>query len=377
MAKTLEEHLGYLSDGGKVARYRAAVGQTVQPGHVVVDLGCGPGLLGLMALEAGAGKVFFVEEGQIIEVARRTVASAGYDDKAEFFKANSFELTLPEPADVIICDHVGYFGFDYGILALLADAKARFLKDDGNIIPGQIDLELAPVESEPCRNLVGQWHDGSSVPGEFAWLAATAANTKHAMQLRPNELLAETQTLGTLELGAEVAPFLTFGAEFRCARDGTLDGVAGFFDCRLAGGIQMTNSPAAEDAISRPQAYLPLESPVPVAEGDVIRATIMARPLDYIIAWVIELPRTGQRFDHTTFNGMLLDQETLAQAQPDRIAALNDQGRAMRILLSYCDGERTIAEVQEQIQREHPDLFPSGQATLSFLRRNLAWVTGE
>ncbi len=67
----------------------------------------------------------------------KTVADAGFADKAEFFQANSFELTLPERADVVICDHVGYFGFDYGILELLADAKQRFLKPGGIIIPAQ------------------------------------------------------------------------------------------------------------------------------------------------------------------------------------------------------------------------------------------------
>jgi predicted RNA methylase len=153
MAKTLEEHHGYLSDAVKVERYRSAIQKAVQAGHVVIDLGCGSGLLGLMALEAGASKVFFVEEGAIIEVARKAVADAGYADNAEFFRVNSFELSLPEQADVVVCDHVGYFGFDYGILALLADARERFLKPDGIILPAQIELKLAPVGSDACHKL--------------------------------------------------------------------------------------------------------------------------------------------------------------------------------------------------------------------------------
>ncbi len=223
---------------------------------------------------------------------------------------------------------------------------------------------------------MGQWRDGS-VPNEFAWLAETAANTKHAPQLQEAELLADVESLGTLQLGDAVAPFMSFNAEFHCARDGTLDGVAGFFDCQLVNDIHMTNSPTAEDCISRPQAFLPLVSPVEVKKGDAIKAMIMARPLDFIIAWVIELPESGQRFEHTTFNGLLLDQETLTQAQPDRIAALNAQGRALSVVLSYCDGKKTIEDVQAMVQRDHPNLFPSEQAMISFLRRNLAWITGE
>jgi protein arginine N-methyltransferase 1 len=375
MAKTLEEHHSYLSDRVKLDRYQAAVERLVRPGHVVLDLGCGTGLLGLMALRAGAAKVIFVEEGAVIEVARRTMTEAGFADQSEFLQLNSFELALSEKVDVVICDHIGYFGFDYGVLALLADARQRFLKPDGVIVPAQIELLLAPIESESSRKLVGQWQDGS-IPDEFSWVGTTAANTKHSAQLEESDLLADAITLATLDLGESAEPFLSWNAEFRCARDGMLDGVAGWFDCRLADDIHMTNSPAAAESLKRPQAFLPLESPVPVSAGEHIQATVMARHQDHVIGWIIELPESGQRFAHTTFNGLLLDKEALNRAQPDRVAELNDRGRARQIVLSYCDGQRTLAEVQAMVLKEHPDLFPSAQATNSFVEQVLAWDTG-
>lgn len=376
MANTLDEHHGYLADPVKAQKYQAAIERTVRSGHSVLDLGCGSGLLGLMALRAGARKVIFVDEGAVIEVARRTVTEAGFSDRAEFLRANSFELSLPERVDLVICDHVGYFGFDYSVLALLADARKRFLRPGGMNIPSELELVLAPVESEPCRNLVARWHDGS-VPGEFNWLAEAAANTKHPVELTSAALLSMPATLATLELGVETAPYLSWTAEFICSRDGMLDGVGGWFDCKLVDDIRMTNSPVAADPLARPQALLPLERPVSVSEGDHIRATIMARHLDNVLGWIIELPGSGKRFTHSTFRGLLLDREALARAQPDRIARLNDRGRARQIVLSYCDGQRTVAEVQALVERDHPALFPSKQATESFVTRVLAWDTGE
>ena len=38
----------------------------------------------------------FVEEGAIIEVARRTMTEAGFADQSEFLQRNSFELALPK-----------------------------------------------------------------------------------------------------------------------------------------------------------------------------------------------------------------------------------------------------------------------------------------
>jgi protein arginine N-methyltransferase 1 len=306
MAKTLDEHYGYLSDRVKLERYQVAIDRLVRPEHVVLDLGCGSGLLGLMALRAGASKVLFVEEGAVIEVARQTVADAGFSDKAEFFQANSFELTLPEQVDVVICDHVGYFGFDYGILDLLADAKQRFLKPNGIVMPAEIKLKLAPVESIACRKLVGQWRDGS-VPDDFSWLTTAAANTKHATRFERDDLLAEAETLATLELGAQAPPYFSWSAEFVCSRDGTLDGVAGWFDCQLIDDVHMTNSPVIEKHLDRPQAFFPLHAPLKVTAGELVRVTMMARHQDHVIAWVIELPDAGKRFTHTTFNGLLLD----------------------------------------------------------------------
>ena len=374
MARTLEEHFGYLSDRVKVERYRQAIDKLVRPGNVVLDLGCGSGLLGLMALRAGAHKVFFVDEGPVIEVARRTVTEMGFGKQAAFLQANAFELELPEPVDVVLCDHVGYFGFDYGILALLADARTRFLKPTGIVVPQSIEIRLAPVESPACRGLVGQWRDGS-VPGDFAWLAEAAANTKHAVRLRSNDLLAEPATLATLELGTDAAPFLSWTAEFHCSRDGMLDGVAGWFDCRLCDGLNMTNSPLAGEALDRPQAFLPLATPVSVSAGERVRATVMTRHLDNVIGWVVELPNSGQRFELTTFNGLLLDRAALSRARPDRVATLNPRGRARQIVLSYCDGKRTVSEVQQLVERDHPALFPSRQAATSFITQVRAWDT--
>jgi protein arginine N-methyltransferase 1 len=371
MAKTLDEHYGYLADRIKIEKYRAAIEQLVRPDHVVLDLGCGTGVLGLMALHAGACKVLFVEEKPVIELARGTVTTAGLHNRAEFYRASSLELALPEKADLIVCDHVGYFGFDYGILGVLADAKHRFLDPGGIIVPASIDVMLAPVQSESCRDLVSHWHDGS-VPEDFAWISMAAANTKHGVEIAPSALLAHSETLATFEMGAEAAPYLSWSAELECAKSGQLDGVVGWFDCKLSDGVHMTNEPGVADRLDRPQAFLPLETPVHVSEGERIRVTVMARHLDSVIAWVVELPDSGRRFSQSTFNELLLGQESITRTRPDRIATLNDRGRARQIILSYCDGQRTVEEVQTLVERDHPALFPSKQATTSFITRVLA-----
>jgi protein arginine N-methyltransferase 1 len=329
-----------------------------------------------MALRAGAGKVLFVEEGAIIEVARRTVTEAGFADRAEFFRSNSFELASPEPVDIVLCDHVGYFGIDYGVIALLADARERFLRPGGIVLPAEVGLWLAPVETEAGRKLVSRWHDGS-VPEDFAWLSQPAANNKRALDVTAQDLLGDPASLATLQLGADASPFLNWQADFTCARDGTLDGLLGWFDCRLIGDIAMTNSPLAAEKLDRPQAFLPLEQPVSVKQGEPIRASFMVRHLDHLLAWSLLLPEKDKRYSLTTFNGLLLDDETIDRNRPDRVARLNERGRARQVILSYCDGKRSVAEIEALVQRDHPQLFPSVAAAEQLIRRVLARDTSE
>ena len=73
----LDEHRQYLSDSVRVAALSAAIHRVVKPGDIVVDLGAGTGILGLVACRAGASRVYAIEEGGMIEVAREIARANG------------------------------------------------------------------------------------------------------------------------------------------------------------------------------------------------------------------------------------------------------------------------------------------------------------
>ena len=93
--------------------------------------------------------------------------------------------------------------------------------------------------------------------------------------------------------------------------------------------------------------------------GDLVKATVMARPAEHLIAWVVEFPATGRRFSHSTWQGMLLAPEDLIRAHPERVPHLSREGQARVTVLGYCDGRRTAREIEQAVLRDHPDLFPS------------------
>ena len=139
---------------------------------------------------------------------------------------------------------MGFFGFDYGILDMLWDARARFLKPGGtHAARGEIELLLAPVESQACRRTVSEWRDGT-VPDDYSWVSDAAANTKHGVDLGAAERCSATRRRSPpWTMGDEPAPYYAWRTVIRAREERTLDGVAGWFRARLYGDVWMSNAP--------------------------------------------------------------------------------------------------------------------------------------
>ena len=366
MSGVLEEHLGYLSLHGRLDLYRKAVKIIVRPGDRVVDAGCGTAVLGLLCLQAGAAHVYVIDSTAVIEVARESFTRAGWALKTDFIRGASFQVELPERVDMVICDHVGYFGFDYGLIGLLADARRRFLKPGGTLIPGRLKLYVGAVESHKSHQLVEAWQ-GPGIPPEFHWVCKRAVNSKHAVTLQPDELLTDPVLLGCIDLQAENPDFFSWSAQLTVQRDGVLHGLAGWFECELAKGVWMTNSPLSDKGINRPQAFLPIDAALLVKAGDRLDVIVMARPADHMIAWVVAHPASGRRFSHSTWQGDLLDREQIVRSNPEHIPHVSRIAHSRNLVLSYCDGQRSVAQVQEAVLRDHPALFPSTEEITRFV----------
>lgn len=82
---------------------------TVQPGDVVVDAGCGSGILAIVAAKLGASKVYGVDAAsRTIEIASENAAAHGVTEKTEFFEGDLFEPLPPGiEANVVIGDVSG------------------------------------------------------------------------------------------------------------------------------------------------------------------------------------------------------------------------------------------------------------------------------
>ncbi|HEX5696464.1 MAG TPA: 50S ribosomal protein L11 methyltransferase [Acidimicrobiia bacterium] len=81
----------------------------IEDQSVVIDAGCGSGVLSIVAAKLGAGMVYGVDAAQgTVEVATANAEAQGVGDKVQFFQSDMFDA-LPEGelADVVIGDVSG------------------------------------------------------------------------------------------------------------------------------------------------------------------------------------------------------------------------------------------------------------------------------
>ena len=286
MREILEYHASMLEDEPRVSRYREAIERVVRPGDVVLDIGTGTGILALMAVRAGARRVYAIEVGPAADLAKRVLAANDPEEKVVLMRGLSLELSLPEPADVLVSEIIWNAGLGEGILNTVADARARLLKPDARVIPERLHMWLAPVDSPLAHHAVDVWKD--DLAGfDYSDLRTVAANQTFTRYFRAEAPIAEPASAGSVDLAVPLErTFFSGACDFTVGRDGTVHGLVGWFSADLAPGVVLDNAPPSRG--SWMQAYFPIETPVAVSAGDPVGVRIAVLSDDEHWQWTVE-----------------------------------------------------------------------------------------
>lgn len=242
-------HEPMLLDKSRCDAYREAIRRTVKPGDVVVDLGAGTGLLSFFALQAGARHVYAIEMSGIADATAELIEANGFRERITLIRKNSKRVRLPERCDVLVTETLSSFCFDTeNTIEFVADARERFLKPGGSILPECADTFLLPISSESfgLGQMPPRFYDLDYRP----FIKRLSAEYRHLRASgKPFLALSEPALCYHVDFRKDMQnPGKTF-APFRIIADGRLDGFLGWFEARLCEGVTLSNSP-----------YLPLTS---------------------------------------------------------------------------------------------------------------------
>lgn len=304
-----------LADRVRMDAYLEALRRAVFPGCVVIDLGAGPGIFSLYACRWGARRVYAIEPGESIQLARELAAANGFVDNIVAIEDYSSNLTLPERADVIIADLRGVLPFFRRNIASIIDARDRFLSSGGVLIPHR-DVLWASIVTVPEFYLrqVEIWDQ----PGFDMRAARTrAVNTISKIYPKSEDLLAAPAELGCIDYASVKDRRFAASPSWQTERSGVAHGLCVWFATTLIDGVSFSNAPEQPGTIYG-AAFLPFTEPQRLDSGDRVNCDLKIDPCgeDYVWRWntSFEIGSSGihrTAFSQSTFYATLINPGSL------------------------------------------------------------------
>lgn len=277
------DHALMLQDQTRMRAYHKAIRATCEA-KTVCEVGVGFGPLSLMALRAGAAKVYGIEhDRETLALATEVIRANGFD-ASRFVPIHglSTKVELPERVDVVLSETLDSMGIGESTLPFLSDAAKRFLKPGGAMIPSRLECQVALASPAAYRARRDLWAStlGADYDLHYDLVAERVRAQKHTIPVAPDEVMSDWQRWQGIDL-ANPSTFLPVSpALFVPEREGEALGLAFAFDVTLAGDVHLRTRPC-DPQTHWFQGFHAFPKPLTLAFGEAVYAELVTSPQSF------------------------------------------------------------------------------------------------
>ncbi|MEM6927589.1 MAG: hypothetical protein AAF602_11710 [Myxococcota bacterium] len=273
--RLIAEYQIMMADEVRMRAYQAAIRRHCA-GRTVCEVGVGLGPLSLMALEAGATRVYGIEAIEpVLHTTTSILRSLGYDERRFVpLHGMSYAIELPERVDVVISETLDSIGLGENTVAAMGDAARRFLKPGGTLLPSHLGCAAALAAPESYAAPLSFWRE--TMPArhglDYSGLADAIGRVDQTLTVEPHEVHSEWTVWQEVDL-ADVRSFRDrTGFVLEVQRPGRITGIATAFVAAI--GDQLLNTFPGQAGTHWKQGFLPLPRPVDAQPGDLVAVSV-------------------------------------------------------------------------------------------------------
>ncbi|CAF0811547.1 unnamed protein product [Brachionus calyciflorus] len=293
-------HLEMLQDQVRTEGYMKAIldNKDLFRDKVVLDVGCGSGILSLFAAKAGAKKVIAVDMSEILNKAVLISKENEYEDKIVFLKGKMEEVKLPvDQVDIIISEWMGYFLLFESMLDSVLFARDKYLnKETGVVLPNFFDMHLFAVsDMETYDRTVNFW---SNVYGfKMNVMRKVVCKDAQIQVIDKDKVVSDLFKFKDIDcMNVKVKDISKFSVDFslKIIQDAILTGLGSSFDTyfnhsSLQNKSSFSTSPFHKETHWQ-QTLFQFEEPINAKKDDVITGKITCyKNPNYLRSYCVEL----------------------------------------------------------------------------------------
>lgn len=303
-------HEEMLKDAVRTRTYQRAIEDNPEDfkDKIVLDIGCGTGILSIFAARAGAKHVYAVENAEIAVFAREIIKKNGLESKITVLKGKMEEVVLPvDKVDIIISEWMGYFLLYESMLDCVLWARDKYLdKKTGKMLPDRAEIYVAAIEDGEYKAQKKRfWNDVYGV--DMSCLTPTVMKEPLVDVVNSDMLMSSSCKILDLDLVHMKKEDVNFSNNYslKMNYNDRVHGLIAWFDCpftRLTRPNLLSTSPFKKYTHWK-QTVFYTEEDIDVRRGDTLNGSIAVRQsktnfreLDIKISYHIDSQHSKKEF---------------------------------------------------------------------------------